>query len=43
MNFTDIIRCDTGIVYDERMAEHCCLWDKGYPECPERFTRVMDR
>lgn len=33
----------TGIIYDRRMADHCCLWDKNYPECPERFTEVMRR
>lgn len=33
----------TGLIYDRRMAEHRCLWDQGYPECPERFTEVMKR
>lgn len=36
-------RGKTGLVFDRRMAEHCCLWDQGYPECPERFTRVIKR
>lgn len=39
----DMIRKDTGIVYDRSMAEHRCLWDDNYPECPERFTRVLQR
>lgn len=38
-----MVRGDTGIVYDRSMAEHRCLWDDNYPECPERFTRVMER
>lgn len=33
----------TGIVYDERMIEHRCLWDSNYPERPERFTEVLKR
>lgn len=33
----------TGLIYDRRMADHRCLWDEGYPECPERFTEVMRR
>lgn len=39
----DIIRKDTGIVYDLSMAEHTCLWDDNYPECPERLLRVVER
>ncbi|XP_055626253.1 histone deacetylase 6 isoform X1 [Toxorhynchites rutilus septentrionalis] len=39
----ELIRGDTGLVYDEKFAEHRCLWDDGYPECPERFTRVLER
>ncbi|XP_053682261.1 histone deacetylase 6 isoform X1 [Sabethes cyaneus] len=39
----ELVRGATGLVYDERMAEHQCLWDRGYPECPERFTRVLER
>lgn len=37
------MRGATGIVYDERMVEHKCLWDPNYPENPERFTRVLER
>ncbi|XP_026287181.1 histone deacetylase 6 isoform X1 [Frankliniella occidentalis] len=33
----------TGLVYDRRMAEHRCMWDSTYPECPERLTRVLER
>jgi len=36
-------RGKTGIVYDERMTEHRCMWDSNYPECPERFTEVLTR
>lgn len=38
-----MVRGETGIIYDNRMAEHLCLWDRNYPECPERFTEVMNR
>lgn len=38
-----MIRGETGVIYDESMAQHCCLWDSNYPECPERFTSVIDR
>lgn len=38
-----VVRKATGLIYDRRMAEHRCLWDQGYPECPERFTEVMRR
>lgn len=40
---TELVRGPTGLVYDEKFAEHRCLWDDGYPECPERFTRVLER
>ena len=33
----------TGVVYDERMADHKCLWDLKYNEKPERFTSVLNR
>uniref|UniRef100_A0A182P7U1 Protein deacetylase HDAC6 n=1 Tax=Anopheles epiroticus TaxID=199890 RepID=A0A182P7U1_9DIPT len=36
-------RGTTGILYDERFALHRCLWDTNYPECPERYLRVMER
>ncbi|XP_015110573.1 histone deacetylase 6 [Diachasma alloeum] len=39
----NMIRGPTGVVYDRSMAEHRCLWDDKYPECPERFTRVLER
>jgi hypothetical protein len=39
----DMVRKQTGIVYDRDMTEHKCIWDPNYPECPERFTRVLER
>lgn len=39
----NLLRGETGIIYDESMAQHCCLWDSSYPECPERFTWVINR
>lgn len=33
----------TGFVTEPRMAEHRCLWDETYPECPERLIGVIDR
>uniref|UniRef100_A0A182QX80 UBP-type domain-containing protein n=1 Tax=Anopheles farauti TaxID=69004 RepID=A0A182QX80_9DIPT len=36
-------RGPTGILYDDRFALHRCLWDANYPECPERYQRVMER
>lgn len=38
-----MIRGETGIIYEESMAEHRCLWDQNYPECPERLTSVINR
>lgn len=43
MDAVGVVRGQTGLVYDHRMAEHKCLWDPDFPECPERFTRVMER
>lgn len=37
------VRKETGLVFDRSMAEHECLWDPNYPECPARFTRVLQR
>ncbi|KAL6254921.1 hypothetical protein P5V15_014263 [Pogonomyrmex californicus] len=37
------VRKETGVVFDHRMAQHKCLWDPNYPECPARFTRVVQR
>ncbi|KAI5645050.1 histone deacetylase domain-containing protein [Phthorimaea operculella] len=37
------IKGPTGFVTEPRMAEHCCLWDDNYPECPERLIGVIDR
>lgn len=30
-------------MFDRSMAEHKCLWDPSYPECPARLTRVIQR
>lgn len=38
-----MIRGRSGVVYDESMTRHFCLWDPNYPECPERFTSVINR
>lgn len=43
MDSRDLSRKDTGLVYDNSMAEHECLWDKNYPECPKRLTRTLER
>lgn len=43
MDAMQIVRGETGIIYDDRMAQHRCLWDSKFPECPERFTRVVER
>lgn len=37
------VRKETGLVFDRSMAKHECLWDPNYPECPARFTRVLQR
>ncbi|XP_028170950.1 histone deacetylase 6 [Ostrinia furnacalis] len=37
------VKGPTGFVTEPRMAEHRCLWDENYPECPERLIRVIDR
>ncbi|KAL7298532.1 hypothetical protein TKK_0008310 [Trichogramma kaykai] len=39
----DMIRHNTGVIYEPSMVEHKCLWDPNYPECPERLSRVLDR
>ncbi|XP_012219597.1 histone deacetylase 6 isoform X2 [Linepithema humile] len=38
-----MMRKETGLVFDRSMAEHECLWDPNYSECPARFTRVLQR
>jgi histone deacetylase 6 len=38
-----MIRGETSVIYDESMTQHFCLWDQNYPECPERFTSVINR
>ncbi|XP_043936310.1 histone deacetylase 6 isoform X2 [Protopterus annectens] len=39
----DSLTTETGLVYDERMTEFFCIWDKSFPECPERVTYVMEK
>lgn len=43
MDSIQCVRGETGIIYDDRMGDHRCLWDAKFPECPERFTRVVER
>ncbi|CAB0011584.1 unnamed protein product [Nesidiocoris tenuis] len=38
-----MVQLPTGVVFDEKMLEHECLWDRAYPECPERLSAVIDR
>lgn len=38
-----MLRGETSVIYDESMTQHYCLWDRNYPECPERFTSVINR
>lgn len=38
-----MIRGSTGLIYDESMVAHRCLWDPQHPECPERFSYVLQR
>ncbi|CAG9796345.1 unnamed protein product, partial [Diatraea saccharalis] len=37
------VKGPTGFVTEPRMAEHLCLWDDKYPECPERLIGVINR
>jgi histone deacetylase 6 len=37
------IRTQTGVIYDNSMTQHTCLWDPNYPECPERLISVINR
>ncbi|XP_055712134.1 histone deacetylase 6 isoform X2 [Phlebotomus papatasi] len=43
MEARNLIHGATGLVYDRQMAQHLCLWDENYPECPARLTSVLDR
>jgi histone deacetylase 6 len=38
-----VVQKDTGLVFDQSMAEHECLWDSNYPECPARLVQVLQR
>ena len=37
------IQGKTGVIYEDSMVQHKCLWDSTYPECPERFIKVLDK
>lgn len=37
------VKGPTGFVTEPRMAEHRCLWDDKYPECPERLIGIIER
>ncbi|KFM80510.1 Histone deacetylase 6, partial [Stegodyphus mimosarum] len=37
------IKPRTGLVFDNRMSEHCCLWDPNYPENPQRYLQALKR
>ncbi|XP_013183933.1 histone deacetylase 6 isoform X2 [Amyelois transitella] len=37
------VKGPTGFVTEPRMAEHRCLWDGNYPECPERLISIIER
>jgi histone deacetylase 6 len=39
----NMVNGSTGIIYDESMAQHLCLWDGNYPENPSRYTSVINR
>lgn len=39
----EMIRGETGLVYEKQMVQHLCLWDSNYPECPERFSSILRR
>lgn len=43
MDAKRFIRGETGVIFDESMAEHKCLWEKNHPERPERFLRIIER
>lgn len=32
-----------GLLYDDRMLEHRCIWVPTYPECPDRLKAAIDR
>lgn len=36
-------RLSTGLVFDHSMSQHLCLWDQNYPECPDRFMKILER
>ncbi|CAL4098436.1 unnamed protein product, partial [Meganyctiphanes norvegica] len=38
-----MVRGDTGVVYEEKMVDHLCLWDDKHTECPQRFSSIITR
>jgi hypothetical protein len=39
----DLVRGQTGLVFDEKMAEHSNPWDANHIERPERLLRAKER
>ncbi|KAK7602688.1 hypothetical protein V9T40_006662 [Parthenolecanium corni] len=33
----------TGVIYDDEMVKHNCIWDSNYPEKPERYLEIIKR
>uniref|UniRef100_A0A1B6LQS3 UBP-type domain-containing protein n=1 Tax=Graphocephala atropunctata TaxID=36148 RepID=A0A1B6LQS3_9HEMI len=42
-NAKEMVRGNTGLVYDTRMVNHRCLWYPSHQECPDRFMKTLDR
>lgn len=38
-----LIRKETAVIYDDKMALHECPWDPNYPERPDRYRVVLER
>lgn len=36
-----LLQARTGLVYDQRMMNHCNVWDSHHPETPQRILRIM--
>ncbi|PRD32864.1 UNVERIFIED_CONTAM: Hdac6 [Trichonephila clavipes] len=43
MSFPKIRNDKTGLIFDDRMAEHSCTWDPKHPEKPERYLSSMKK
>lgn len=37
------IRGKTGVIFDDYNVQHRCEWDPDHPECPERYTSIINR